>query len=169
MKTRIATLSAASLLLVACSSGYRVVFNDNVVYSPYGRSVIPSLLNDANLQGCLNQQFSSTGDTDPENITLLACPSAGIESMAGIGALPNLEQLELSDNSISDLSPLQTLRNLRVLSIRNNQITDIKPLLELPLLRFVALQGNTEISCDQLNRLESKIGNSLNKPESCRN
>lgn len=160
---------AFSALLVACSSSYRVVLNNNVLYTPYESNVTPSLLADANFQGCLNQQFSSKGDNDPDKVTLLACPSAGIDSLAGIGALPNLEQLELSDNSISDLSPLLSLKKLRVLSIRNNQVADIGPLLSLPLLRFVALQGNNDIACQRLAALEEKIGNSLNKPDTCRN
>lgn len=154
------------LLLTACS-GYRVVLNNNVLYSPNGTPVTPSLVSDANLQGCLNQLFNSSGNDDPESITLLACPSSGVQSLTGISALTNLEQLELSDNTISDLSPLQNLRNLRVLSIRNNRINNINVLMSLPILRFVALQGNNTISCRQLEVLEEKIGNSLNRPENC--
>jgi internalin A len=159
-------IALITLQLSACS-GYRVVLNNNVLYSPNGMPVTPSLLSDANLQGCLNQLFNSSGNDDPESITLLACPSSGVQSLTGIGALPNLEQLELSDNTISDLSPLQNLRNLRVLSIRNNRINNINTLMSLPILRFVALQGNNTISCRQLDDLETKIGNSLNRPANC--
>ena len=155
-------------LLAACA-GYRVVLNDNILYSPSGVPVTPSLLTDANLQGCLNQLLNRTGNDDPESVTLLACPSAGVQSLSGIGALANLEQLELSDNTISDLSPLQNLRSLRVLSIPNNRISNINTLLALPLLRFVALQGNNAINCRQLDELEAKIGNTLNRPASCSN
>lgn len=164
------TFALAALLvstfLGACSSSYRVVLNDNILYSPTS-SPQPSLLADANLQGCLNQQFASAGNNDPESIRLLACPSAGIESLSGIRALPNLEQLELSDNRISDLSPLLALKNLRVLSIRNNRVTNVNALMSLPILRFVALQGNDNIGCRQLDELQEKIGNSLNRPERC--
>ena len=155
--------------LAGCSSGYQVVLNDNVLYSPYETSSTPSIVNDANLQGCLNQQLTGNNPKDPEDITLVACPAAGVQSLAGIGALPNLEQLELSDNTISDLTQLTSLKKLRVLSIRNNRITNIAPLLSLPLLRFVALQGNNNISCDQLQALQEKLGNTLNRPDSCSN
>lgn len=154
------------VLLTACG-GYQVVLNNNVLYTPNGAPIVPSLLSDANLQGCLNQQFNISGNNDPESITLLACPSSGVQSLAGISALTNLEQLELSDNTITDLRPLQNLRNLRVLSIRNNRISSINTLMSLPILRFVALQGNNNINCGQLSELEEKIGNSLNRPESC--
>jgi len=158
-----------TLVVTACSSSYRVVLNDNVVYTPTSSTPArPSLVNDANLQGCLNQQFASTGNDDPDSITLLACPAAGIESIAGISVLKNLEQLELSDNGISDLSPLRGMASLRVLSIRNNRINNISPIFSLPLLRFVALQGNTSINCSQLDTLQEKIGNTLNPPDTCK-
>ena len=153
-------------LLTACGS-YRVMLGESVLYSPSGAPATPSLLSDANLQGCLNQVFITSGNNDPASVKLLACPSAGVQSLAGIGVLVNLEQLELSDNKVSDLSPLQNLRNLRVLSIRNNRIGNINTLLSLPILRFVALQGNNAIGCRQLEMLEEKLGNSLNRPERC--
>jgi len=166
--TLVLVLMASALILTSCSTSYRLVLNDNVLFTPTGRA-LPSLLSDTSLQGCLNQQFTSTGNEDPGSITLLACPSSGVQSLVGINALPNLEQLELSDNSIIDLSPLSSLRNLRVLSIRNNRITDINALLPLPILRFVALQGNNRLPCRQLEELGDKIGNSLNRPTSCVN
>ena len=162
------TLVASSVLLISCSTNYRLVLNDNVLYTPTGRAP-PSLLSDSSLQGCLNLQFASAGHESPESITLLACPSSSVQSLAGISELSNLEQLELSDNSIIDLSPLSSLRNLRILSIRNNRITDINALLPLPILRFVALQGIYRLPCRQLEVLGDKIGNSLNRPTSCVN
>ena len=167
MKLTKAFLIASYLLISACS-GYRVVLNDNVLYSPNGAPPPPSLLVDANFQGCLNQYMSNSGKSDPKEVTLLACPSAGIQSLAGISALINLEQLELSDNAVNDLSPLLNLKKLRVLSLRNNRVTNINALMSLPILRFVALQGNNAISCKQLNDLEKKIGNSLNRPSQCK-
>jgi len=159
-------LLLATFGLAGCG-GYQVVLNDNILYNPTGVPLPPSLVNDANLQGCLNQVFNSSGNDDPESITLLACPSAGIQSLAGIGALPNLEQLELSDNNITDLRPLQNLKNLRVLSVRNNRVNNINTLIALPILRFIALQGNINIPCKQLDELEEKIGNSLSRPTIC--
>lgn len=157
-----------SAMLCACGS-YQFVLNNNVLYSPTGLPATPGIFADANLQGCLNQHFISNDNEDPESIKLLACPSAGIQSLAGISALPNLEQLELSDNNITDIRPLQNLKNLRVLSISNNRINNIAVLSSLPILRFVALTGNSNIPCQQLNELEGRIGNTLTRPASCVN
>ena len=155
-----------TLMMITSCSRYKVVLNNNVLYTPTSQPP-PSLLSDPNLQGCLNQQFAIVGRNDPDSIKLLACPASGVDSLDGIHELANLEQLELSDNNISDLSPLLELRNLRVLSVRNNRITNINTLMSLSILRFVALQGNDSISCRQLDNLEEKIGNSLNRPVSC--
>ena len=155
-------------LLGACSR-YQFVLNNNVLYSPTGVPATPGIFADANLQGCLNQHFINNGSNDPESIKLLACPSAGIQSLAGISALPNLEQLELSDNTITDIRPLQNLKNLRVLSMSNNRLNNIAVLTSLPILRFVVLAGNSNIPCRQLDELEEKIGNTLTRPASCVN
>lgn len=122
---------------------------------------------DANLQGCLNQVFISSGNNDPEAVTLLACPSAGVQTLIGIETLINLEQLDLSGNAITDLTPLLNSKKLRLLSIRDNRLGNINSLLSLPILRFVSLQGNNKISCRELDRLEEKIGNTLNRPLNC--
>lgn len=166
--TSLAFLLLTLLLTITACSSYQVVLNNNVLYTPSNMPP-PSLLSDPNLQGCLNQQLSIAGSDDPESISLLACPSSGVQSLDGIGQLPNLEQLELSDNQINDLSPLLSLKKLRVLSVRNNRVTNINALMSLPLLRFVALQGNNGIACRQLDNLEDKVGNSLNRPANCNN
>jgi Leucine-rich repeat (LRR) protein len=157
----------ALTLSAGCSSKpYKVVLNNNVVYSPN-----PALLNqtvsDPALQGCLNQVLASMENGSVETIKLLACPDAGIKSLDGIAALAALEQLELSNNSIDNLGALQPLRNLRVLSLRNNRIMNIGPIQGLPLLRFVALEGNDRIPCRQLDELGEKLGATLSRPASC--
>jgi Leucine-rich repeat (LRR) protein len=161
-----ALLLPALLSIAGCSHNpYTITFNDNVLYSP--NAARSGVLQDPSLQGCLNQMQQSTGVDDLEAITLLACPGAGVLSLAGIDALPNLEQLELSDNAITNLGPLVRLKNLRVLSIRNNAIGNINPLDALPILRFVALDGNNGIPCRQLDSLEQKLGNTLSRPQRC--
>jgi Leucine-rich repeat (LRR) protein len=155
------------ILLSACSSRpYSVTLNDNVIYSP-NNVIDDGIMTDANLQGCLNQVYISTENDDPEQVTLLACPNAGVQSIIGIEALVNLEQLELSGNNISDINSLINLKKLRVLGISNNQVRNINVLFSLPILRFISLQGNNAISCRQLNRLENEVGNTLNRPLNC--
>jgi Leucine-rich repeat (LRR) protein len=154
-------------LIVGCKQNpYTVMFNDNVVYSP-NAALMDKVVSDPSLQACINQVLAANPDMDLEGIKLIACPGAGITTLEGIGNLPNLEQLDVSDNAISNLSPLLALKKLRVLSLRTNAIVNTGPLLSLPLLRFVSLAGNTQITCRDLASLEKKLGNTLDKPLTC--
>ncbi|HWK54910.1 MAG TPA: leucine-rich repeat domain-containing protein [Hyphomicrobiales bacterium] len=158
---------AAAVLLTACKNNpYTVTFNENVVYSPNDRSN-EGPLRDPALQGCLNQVLAGNPAVDVGTLTLLACPGAGVQSLDGIAALPRLEQLELSGNRISDVSQLALLKNLRVLSLRDNQVANIGVLDSMPSLRFVSLQGNNRLPCRQLDSLETRLGNTLGRPERC--
>lgn len=157
------------LLLIGCKQNpYTVTFNNNVIYSP-NAAIQNKVLDDPSLQACLNQVMSSNTIEDPEDVTLIACPSAGITTLGGIERLPNLEQLDVSDNAISNISPLLSLKKLRVLSLRNNAVSSVSSLASMPLLRFISLSGNTKISCRDVEILENKLGNTLDKPLTCVN
>lgn len=155
-----------SLPLAGCAaSPYTVSLNNNVLYSP-NAAVLAGGVADAALQGCINQALAATEGTAAA-LKTLACPNAGVRSLEGLSTLQALEQLELSNNAIDNLSPLQPLRNLRVVSLRNNAIRNIGPLSGLPLLRFVSLEGNQQIPCGQLDELQERLGNTLNRPTAC--
>jgi Leucine-rich repeat (LRR) protein len=157
-----------SLPLSGCSiSPYTVSLNNNVLYSP-NSELQAAGVTDAALQGCINQALA-VGPTEITALKTLACPNAGVRSLEGITRLTALEQLELSNNDIDNLSPLQPLRNLRVVSLRNNDIRNIGPLSGLALLRFVSLEGNEAIPCIQLDELQERLGNTLNRPIDCSN
>ena len=169
MRPSVPVLTALLLLDSACSlSPYDITFNDNVVYSPNASAngARGGIFEDPALQGCLNQVLQNPSQ-EAATLTLLACPDSGVVSLAGIDGLPSLEQLEVSNNAISNLSPLARLKNLRVLSIRNNAIGNISPLDDLPILRFVALDGNDRIPCRQLDTLQDRLGNTLSRPLAC--
>jgi Leucine-rich repeat (LRR) protein len=160
-------IAGLSALLSACSaSPFAITFGDSVLYTP-NATARNSLLSDPALQGCLNSLLDSVEGANPANVKLLACPGAGVETLEGIAALPQLEQLELSGNLISDIAPLTSLKSLRVLSLRDNRVGNIGTLDSLPILRFVSLQGNDGISCRQLDTLQARLGNTLNRPTSC--
>lgn len=159
----------ALLLLSACSnSPYTVSLNDNVLYSP-NEALRNAVVADPALQGCINQVLAVSSSNDLDSIRSLACPDAGIRTLDGLQSLTALEQLELSNNAIDNLAPLQPLRNLRFVSLRNNGIRNIGPLSRLQLLRFVSLEGNEHIPCRQLDELQQRLGNTLNRPASCAN
>jgi hypothetical protein len=159
----------ALLALASCRGGYTYTLNDSVIYSPTAAgNPGATVLRDAALQACLNQVLKK--DQAPvklEDVRLLACPGSGVETLIGIENLPQLEQLELSENQIRDLKPLTQLRDLRVLALRNNPLASIEPLLNLPVLRFVSLQGAEQLPCKELAKLKTKLGNTLGEPLHC--
>lgn len=157
---------AAVFFLTSCQSPYSITLNERVLYRPDGSPALAEIVKDPGLQACINQRLSNDS-VSLTSITLLACPNAGISTLEGLQKLENLEQLDLSENRISNLSPLVSLLKLRLLNLPNNEINDIGPLQSLPVLRFVSLQGNPRIPCRQLEELEKKIGSLLNKPSSC--
>ena len=53
-----------------------------------------------------------------------------------------LEDLNLSDNRISDIDTLSNLTNLRVINLSNNAVNDITPLMNLNNLEFLDVSGN---------------------------
>jgi len=159
---------AFGLFISLAGCNHTISFNNNILYTPNPLQRA-GVLNDPSLQGCLNQVLEGGGTTDHAAVTLLACPDAAISTLEGIEALTALEQLEVSNNLITDLSPLTRLRNLRVLSIRNNLLGDIRLLDTLPTLRFISLQGNDRIPCRQLDTLQQRLGNTLGRPAACIN
>lgn len=169
-KKRVYLMAGLAIGLLGGCSGqrYNYTFNDNVVFGPGASAGAPrAVLRDAALQACLNQVMEAAQLSDPATVKLLACPGSGVETLAGIDSLQQLENLELSDNRIDDLGPLSRVRNLRVLSVRNNRITNIGALKELALLRFVSLQDNNQIPCVQIEELKSRLGNTFNAPAQC--
>ncbi|OOR09310.1 internalin [Bacillus cereus] len=88
----------------------------------------------------------------------------GINNLAGLEHMVNLEKFRLYESEVSDLSPIANLNNLKFLDLysnqieniepiaglnkiqdlylRNNQITDLKPLSKLSKVRVLDLIGN---------------------------
>lgn len=59
---------------------------------------------------------------------MTAAADAGIESLAGVECASGLEQVNLSGNSITDLSPLTTLPLLDNIHLNENPLSDLSPL-----------------------------------------
>jgi len=62
-----------------------------------------------------------------------------IRSLDDLLKMPNLKQIFISMQKISDISPLAALTNLEVVDIKNNPVTDITPLGELKFLKRACL------------------------------
>ncbi|MDT0275355.1 leucine-rich repeat domain-containing protein [Blastococcus goldschmidtiae] len=65
-----------------------------------------------------------------------------VRSLEGIQRLPNLGELDLSGNGLTDISPLASLPQLRILTLSRNQVSDISPLAALARLGTLTLTGN---------------------------
>lgn len=168
IRQALTALLLACLPLAGCLHPYTVKLNDTVLFTP-NEALRKAVTQDPGLQACLDQALLRNEQTDPAALTLLACPGAGVQTLAGIEALEKLEQLELGDNAIENLSPLLQLKNLRVLGLRNNRVGDLRPLEQLPILRFLSLEGNDRIPCRQLDAFQMRLGNTFGRPQACIN
>ena len=68
-----------------------------------------------------------------------------IQSLEGIQYCTNIQELDLRNNNISDLSPLGSLTNLQYLNLDNNKLSNIGPLGSLTNLNALYL-GNNKIN-----------------------
>jgi len=62
-----------------------------------------------------------------------------IRSLEDLSKMPNLEEVFISMQNITDISPLSGLHKLKAVCIKNNPVMDISPLGELKFLRRVSL------------------------------
>lgn len=136
------------LCLSACGSlnDYDITLNDRVLYTPTPLAVDPAI-SDPALAECIAQTLKDQKLAAAAQLQQLACTSAGVASLAGIGAYPMLRQLKLSDNRITDLTPLTTLSQLTHLWLDQNPLTDTDALLALNGLEQLSLLGIDTLDC----------------------
>lgn len=75
----------------------------------------------------------------------LDASNRGITNLDGIEWMPNLQELNLRGNRISDISRLSGLRRLEKLNLRGNDVSDISPLKKLSALEYLNLYANSGI------------------------
>lgn len=100
---------------------------------------------DTNLRNCIQQHIEDQEIYAPEELKQLACSSAGIESLDGLERFSRIEQLDLENNPLTQISTLFMLANLQ----------------------YVDLRGNSNIGCEELNRLKRLVNNSSQFPLEC--
>jgi len=88
-----------------------------------------------------------------KHLVTLDLSNNSIIDVSELGSLERLKELYLADNRIGYIDGLGYLTNLRILDISNNGVTDIAALFELEHLEYVNLVGN-RISDAQIRVLE---------------
>jgi Leucine-rich repeat (LRR) protein len=92
---------------------------------------------------------------DALNFTLLAKRSYKFTSIANLDCVPNLSELNLSYNSISNLQNLSGLKCLKTLNIAENLISDLKPIFYNTSLTILNINGNLiEFIPEEIGNLE---------------
>lgn len=90
----------------------------------------------------------------------LKAPESEIESLKGLSNYPNIENLQLYKNRISDISEISVMKNLRELNLHTNRIRDISSLSGIKKLRHLNLSKNriSDISglsgCTEIRQLD---------------
>ena len=87
-----------------------------------------------------------------------------------LAAITGLEEIDLQENRIYDLSPLQNLRKLKVLALNHNQITDITPIADSGYLIWLFLAYNFIKDVSPVENMENLQGlyigdNPIQNPE----
>ncbi|MFW6274504.1 MAG: leucine-rich repeat domain-containing protein [Spirochaetota bacterium] len=135
-------------LFIAATFGlllFTILYILMMVFSDTGR--FHDLALESAVREALEQEGRHVSKSELQRITTLDASGRGIENLEGIGSLPNLIHINLSENRIPDLTPLAKLRQLQTLKISNNNIQDLQEihldaLSELPELRELELANN---------------------------
>jgi Leucine-rich repeat (LRR) protein len=92
------------------------------------------LIVDINLEAAISDEFYMYDRplfiSDLETLTSLIAPGEFISELTGLEYCIRLENLEIQNNNVRDISPLRQLQNLRILILNDNNISDILPLVE---------------------------------------
>jgi hypothetical protein len=112
---------------------------------------------DSNLETVIRTLISKpTGDihrSDLMGLVLLDGNNKSIVSLSGVEYCTNLNEIFMSDNSVSDLGPIANLTKLRQIQFFNNSISNIAPLAGLVDLERIILSSNSISNISSLSSL----------------
>ncbi len=140
----------ANVLLVAVGNGNTITghfgFEEGTEYTLLPPSEID--IPDPNLRAVIAKVLNKE-DTVPftleEMATLTTLHASGkeIQNLTGLQYATDLHDLDLVNNSVSDLSPLKELKKLAILRLFNNPVSDLSPLAEMSQLRELTLADHS--------------------------
>ncbi len=111
-----------------------------------GVSLSTFLFEDAELEATIRQILGRPQGfitlQEAASLNKFEARSSDIHSLVGIEHFTALQELDLYDNHLADVTPLAQLTNLQELGLGNNQITDVAPLAQLTNLQWLSLSDN---------------------------
>jgi len=112
---------------------------------------------DKGLEAAVRQEvFAKRYNKDPitaddvKSISRVIGKGKKIESLEGLQHCKAIMEIDLENNSITDLAPIRDLKLLQSLNLAGNQIESIKALSELKLLQYLELSRNKISDLDPL-------------------
>ncbi len=116
---------------------------------------------DANLEAAVRGAAAlPSGDIhfdDVKDIQELNLLNGEISDLTGIGCLTGLIGLMANNNNLPDISPLRSLTNLTMLNLSFVFVTDISPLSSLTKLQYLTLGSNNIVDISALESLSNLI------------
>jgi internalin A len=88
-----------------------------------------------------------------KNLENLDISNNELPDITFVNQLPNLKTIDASNNTIVDTTPLETLSNLEKVSLYNNNITSISSLVKIPSLQEINISGNQVGGISQIEQL----------------
>ncbi|WP_234931950.1 leucine-rich repeat protein [Bacillus thuringiensis] len=86
--------------------------------------------------------------------TLSIYSDEGINEIAGLEHMTNLEKLTLQKSNVKDIAPLSSLKKLKYLDLYSNQIENIEPIAQLEKLNMLSLRNNKIVDITPINKLK---------------
>jgi len=119
---------------------YRCQFDLHVVELPIPDTNLASAVTEAISPKA--QPTNALYDIDLKGIGSLGAGGRGIETLTGIGSVPNLRSVDLGANLITDAGPLGDLAQLSFLVLHDNQVSDVSALGKIASLRELHMWNN---------------------------
>ncbi|MGH1034822.1 Internalin-A precursor [Bacillus sp. M21] len=86
--------------------------------------------------------------------TLSIYSGEGINEIAGLEHMTNLEKLTLQKSNVKDIAPLSNLKKLKYLDLYSNQIENIEPIAQFEKLNMLSLRNNKIVDITPINKLK---------------